>query len=75
MSGTAFLTRCNKDTPNQRALDLIRLAADGHGQKEIAAQLGITHGTVKVYWAALTKNYNTNCTGVVAMALRRGWIT
>ncbi|HWD41101.1 MAG TPA: helix-turn-helix transcriptional regulator, partial [Fimbriimonas sp.] len=39
-----------KPTLSQRESDLIRFAADGHTDAQIAARLGISEATVGTYW-------------------------
>ncbi len=58
-----------------RELSVLRLVALGMGNKEIAAELGISRHTVKYHLAAvLTKLGVHSRTEAVALALRRGMV-
>ncbi len=43
-----------------RRIDVLRLAAQGHSNREIAEQLNIAESTIKDHWAAIYKRLGTN---------------
>ncbi len=58
-----------------RELDVLRLVADGKANKEIAKDLEITDGTVKIHLTNLFKKLSvTSRTEAIAAAIRRGLV-
>lgn len=56
-----------------RQVDVLQLIAKGQSNKQIAYELGLTEGTVKLHVTAILKLLNVyNRTGAVAEATRRG---
>ena len=56
-----------------RQLDVLRLVANGKSNKQIAFELGLTEGTVKLHVTAILKILNVyNRTGAVAQATNLG---
>ncbi|MCQ2741139.1 MAG: response regulator transcription factor, partial [Alphaproteobacteria bacterium] len=58
---------------SSRQLDVLRLIAKGQSNKQIAYELGLTEGTVKLHVTAILKLLNVyNRTGAVAAATHLG---
>ena len=56
-----------------RQLDVLKLIAEGKSNKQIAYELGLTEGTVKLHVTAILKTLNVyNRTGAVAQATNLG---
>lgn len=65
--------KINTLTPRQ--IDVLELIAKGLSNKQIAFELGLTEGTVKLYVTAILKSLNVyNRTGAVVEAARLGLI-
>ncbi len=65
----------NVKTLTPRQIDVIRLIAKGRSNKQIAYELGLTEGTVKLHVTAILKIFNVyNRTGAVMEATRLGLI-
>ena len=65
----------DRDSPTERELDVLRLAADGLSNGEIAASLGLSVHTVHRHMANIrTKLGGESKAAVVARATREGWI-
>ncbi len=57
-----------------REAQVLALAAEGHGDKQIATELDISLGTLDTYWRRIRKRYNTSSrTEAVAKALNLKW--
>ena len=58
-----------------RQIDVLKLIADGKSNKQIAYELGLTEGTIKLYVTAILKILNVyNRTGAVVEAAKLGLI-
>ena len=56
-----------------REMEVLELVSEGKANKEIAAQLSITEGTVKTHVSAILEKLNaSHRTEAVTIALRRG---
>lgn len=67
--------RDSQGRPTQRQMQILRLIAQGHANKAIARQLGITLNTVKCHnYRMFTRLGVTTRTGAVVLAYRNGWI-
>jgi DNA-binding NarL/FixJ family response regulator len=63
------------ETLTERELDVLRLAALGRTNREIGAELKISHRTVQGHLASIYGKLDVNSrTEAVTEALRRGWI-
>jgi len=63
------------DQLSEREAEVLRLTAWGFGNKEIAAQLGISVKTVETYRARLSEKLQlTSRTEIVRYAIRQGWL-
>jgi len=63
------------DQLSEREAEVLRLTAWGFGNKEIAAQLGISAKTVETYRARLSEKLQlTSRTEIVRYAIRQGWL-
>lgn len=59
-----------------RELEVLKLAAKGLGNKEIAKRLGISERTIQSHFMNVFKKLGVNSrAGAVLAALRRGWLT
>jgi DNA-binding NarL/FixJ family response regulator len=73
-------TRLPNGTSRQKSLtdreeEVLRLIAEGHSNKEIAAQLGISVKTVESHKANLMEKLElASRTDIVRYAVRRGWL-
>ena len=69
-------TAASRDsTLSARELDVLRLVARGLGNKEIAAELGITTHTVKYHLAVVLEKLDVRSrTEAVALGVRRGLV-
>lgn len=60
----------------RRQVQVVSMMADGKSVKEMSDILGISHNTINSYIAAALDATGTHkATGLVAMCLRRGWIS
>lgn len=60
----------------QRQIDILKLVAQGLSNKQIAYQLGLTEGTVKVHITIILKTLDVaNRTGAVTEAVKRGYLS
>lgn len=58
-----------------RELEVLRLCSDGHGVTDIAAQLFLTHGTVRNYLTSATTKLNArNRIDALRIASDAGWL-
>jgi non-specific serine/threonine protein kinase len=58
-----------------RELDVLRLAAEGKSDREIAVDLGLSYRTVTSYMAGILNKLGVNSrTAAAASAVRRGWL-
>jgi DNA-binding NarL/FixJ family response regulator len=63
------------DELSERELEVLRLIAEGHSNKEIAARLDISVKTVETYKArSMEKLGLENRAAIVAYAVQRGWL-
>ena len=60
---------------SEREIEVLRLVAWGHSNKEIAAALGISVKTVETYKARIAeKRHLLNRTDMVRFAVGQGWM-
>lgn len=65
--------RMNQDSLTDRELDVLRRVASGKSNKEIAVELDITEGTIKVHVSHILQKLGvTGRTEAAAMAAKRG---
>jgi DNA-binding NarL/FixJ family response regulator len=70
--GTAARSR---SVLSPRELDVLRLAAEGKSDREIAVDLGLSYRTVTSYMAGILNKLGVNSrTAAAASAVRRGWL-
>jgi len=70
-----FLTADENISLSKRQVEILRYAAEGYSNKEIADILGISEFTVRDYFVSATNNLNAlNRTHAVAKAMRIGYI-
>lgn len=63
------------ETPRERELQVLRLAAGGHANKEIASRLGISQRTVQTHLLNTYRKLGVdNRASAVLVAIRQGWI-
>lgn len=61
--------------PTRRQLQILRRVAKGDTLRQIALDLGISHGTVKNQMVNIRRRIGAKSSeNAVAIALRRGWI-
>ena len=66
---------CSDAALTARELDVLRLVASGLGNKEIAADLGITTHTVKYHLAAVLEKLGVRSrTEAVSLGVRKGLV-
>ena len=64
------------DILSEREMDVLRQMASGNGNKEIAAQLGLSESTIKTHVARIFQKLDVNDrTSAVTQAIRRGIIS
>ncbi len=72
---TAAAVASSRDTLSARELDVLRLVARGLGNKEIAAELGITTHTVKYHLTAVLEKLGVRSRmEAVSRGMRRGLV-
>jgi two-component system response regulator DegU len=60
---------------SDREMEVLSLVVDGNSNKEIAAQLGISHQTVKNHITSILRKFGVeDRTQAVVYALKRGWV-
>ena len=60
----------------RRQVEIVRMMANGKSVREMSDVLGISHNTINSYIAtALDVTGTHKATGLVAMCLRKGWIS
>jgi len=60
---------------SDREMEVLALVVDGKSNKEIAAQLGISHQTVKNHITSILRKFGVeDRTQAVVYALKRGWV-
>jgi DNA-binding NarL/FixJ family response regulator len=64
---------CLPETLSARERQLVELLPEGLRNKEIAARLSLTEGTVKVYFSRLFKKMGVNGRYQLALGSMRGW--
>ena len=60
---------------SDREMEVLELVVEGKSNKEIAAQLGISHQTVKNHITSILRKFGVeDRTQAVVYALKRGWV-
>ena len=75
----AFLVQAGNDPPavplSPRETEVLRLAAEGMTNKEIAYRLGLSERTVQFHLNSVYNKTGTNSRAeAAAVAIRRGWV-
>ena len=76
MAGDKSEERRDLEGLGRRELEVLRLAAKGISNKEIAAELVISERTVQTHLVNIFRKLRTNSrTAAVLTALKEGWLT
>jgi DNA-binding NarL/FixJ family response regulator len=76
MTGRGRVAVNSAEYLTRRELEVLRLAAKRMGNRDIAGYLGLTEGTVKVYFVRIFSKMGVSSrTEAVLEALKRGWVS